>query len=1163
MAEESIDLPLQSLQHNDVDVRTASKEDVLAVLQELRAASIQMERISFMRRAGVTYNGDRDLYTTLGYDEIITDKQYRARYARGGLAGRVVDALPKATWRGGFQLVEDEDADNNTAFEIEWEKFSTRLKVTPRLQRLDILSGLSSFAGLFISAPGELNTELPKGDGTTEAIRKLMPFSGGGGPQWQNKTQRSVALDADLVVETWDKDPNSIRFGEPLTYRLKRVDFDIPQMQVPVHWSRIIHVAAEDVLDDEAFGSPALERVWNLFDDLDKVTGGGAEAFWLRANQGMNVNIDKDHDIGDVGSPERIALADEVEKYRHNISRVMKTQGVEVKTLGSDVADFGKPADTIITQIAGAKAIPKRILTGSEMGELASSQDRENWRDQVVGRRNSHADPFIVRVLVDRLIDYNYLVRTKKDSPYIVRFAAITTMTEEEKADGAKKWAETNSTAGQPIYTADQIRDYWYDFAPLTKEETAKEKEATKPEEPPVVPGAAKPVARPRAAEAAPAPSVQVHNHLPAAPAPAAAPIIMPLVREDEQELLNVLTAAIEANNTDVIDAIIGVDRMLGGPGSGNHGHSGGAGGPGNPGGSGSKGDGAPRDVIEHLTDRIRKNTLAWQEETGNTRQAMADRVHLMYLRATDQQKSDGDEWYPKANAEAARMAQEYGLTTAQAAGVIASLSPLREWGANLTDAQAVIRSIVKGEASPEIEKLFRANVNKAVEIINGANPETVLWKGEAGFKVRSFYENIVNPASREATIDTHMLRILLDDNSITSKVHGMYAANAGRYAAFRQAILDVADRTGVLPAAVQATVWVVQKAEHPKRSEIGGNYLKAAETNQMNDARTLAILLDAVKALFPDVDVKTLGGPGSGNFGHAGRPGEVGGSAPADSGSGSGGSGGKGALWKSAGGWEHTGITWKQETDPKTGRAIPIKVNTVEEAAALVLDGKVVEVKDVREAHTLIANLAKMAQEAKAAGKEAKDYDLCQVTVKGSSIFCAESLRNEQYPNGVPRIEMPQLGGNPVPGSEADKLERSDVAKNEVDGSKQFITHLQGLGVTTTREQVPASNLRASQRELVGQNVGGMMTSTTYDPAKNPIFISADNYVVDGHHRWAAVVGKDAADGKLGELNMNVIRVNAPISEVLHLANAWSTKFGIAQKAAVKKQAAATGLTK
>lgn len=309
--------------------------------------------------------------------------------------------------------------------------------------------------------------------------------------------------------------------------------------------------------------------------------------------------------------------------------------------------------------------------------------------------------------------------------------------------------------------------------------------------------------------------------------------------------------------------------------------------------------------------------------------------------------------------------------------------------------------------------------------------------------------------------------------------------------------------------------------------------------------------------------DLRAAGGPGSGNFGHAGRPGQVGGSAPASSSAEGGAADSDGGTWKDPGGFEHTGIEWKQPTDQETGRPVPIKVDTVEEAVELVLDGKVVEVKDVRTAHTLIEKLAERAEEAKKAGAEAKDYDLCQVTVPGSSMFCVESLRTKDYPQGVPRLEMPQLGGKPVPDSEADKLPRNPWDPTEVDGADKFVSHLQGIGVKTSREVIPAANLRASQRELIGSKVAKMMVDKDFDPARNPVFVSKDNYVVDGHHRWAAVVGRDAADGKLGDSMMNIIRVDAPISEVLHLANAWSKKFGIKQVAGVTRQAEKTGLVK
>lgn len=288
-----------------------------------------------------------------------------------------------------------------------------------------------------------------------------------------------------------------------------------------------------------------------------------------------------------------------------------------------------------------------------------------------------------------------------------------------------------------------------------------------------------------------------------------------------------------------------------------------------------------------------------------------------------------------------------------------------------------------------------------------------------------------------------------------------------------------------------------------------------------------------------------TLGGPGSGNFGHAGRPGEVGGSAP------------RGEQWTSPGGFHHTGVQWLQPVD-ESGRPIPIKVETVEEGVALVLDGKVVEVKDPQTAYTLIDRLGAEAIAAKAAGKLAKDFDLCQVTVSGTNLFCAESVRTPEFPQGIPRLRMPQLGGEPIPGSEADKLPRTPWNPKEVDGAGVFKNYLASIGMKTTDEVVPAAKLRASQREMKGLSVGGMMRAydaKEFDPAKNPIFISSDNYVVDGHHRWAAVVGIDARDGKLGESVMNAVRVNAPISEVLHIANLWSERFGIKQAAGVVAQ--------
>lgn len=452
-----------------------SPEHTSAAAEIRAAASVLIERIQFLRQAGITFEGARDLYEILGYDRSISFRQYRDRYARGGIAGRVVDALPNATWRGGFELVEDKDPEKDTVFETEWNKLSKRLKVPAVLRRADVLAGLSTYSVLLIGAPGDLAQELPKGKGQ-EDILYLSPFSGGGGPGISNN--RTVTIDADATILEYEIDPKNERFGLPKFYQLKRMDISSPIFQRPVHWTRIVHLA-EGLLDDNIFGLPSLERVWNLLDDLDKITGGGAEAFWLRANQGMHLNVDKDMTLG---TGELDHLRAQAEEYQHSIRRQMRTRGVDIEMLGSDVAMIGDPADSVLTQIAGAKSIPKRILTGSEMGELASSQDRDNWKDQVNGRQTGYCGPYIIEPLVDRLIKFGYLPTPKE---YEVRWSQMQVLTDAEKSEGASKWASTNQTQGAMVFTTSEIREKWYGLAPLTDEQVTEEmelREKAKPE---------------------------------------------------------------------------------------------------------------------------------------------------------------------------------------------------------------------------------------------------------------------------------------------------------------------------------------------------------------------------------------------------------------------------------------------------------------------------------------------------------------------------------------------------------------------------------------------------------------------------------------------------------------------------------------------------------
>lgn len=238
--------------------------------------------------------------------------------------------------------------------------------------------------------------------------------------------------------------------------------------------------------------------------------------------------------------------------------------------------------------------------------------------------------------------------------------------------------------------------------------------------------------------------------------------------------------------------------------------------------------------------------------------------------------------------------------------------------------------------------------------------------------------------------------------------------------------------------------------------------------------------------------------------------------------------------------------------TAPPYERPKPVQVKTAAEAIPLILKGQVVELPDPKQANTLLRKLAAMAKDAEARGEDAPNYDLCNVTVASAqNLFCTEKVRTKEHPNGIPRIQMPQFSGYPEPGSAADKLPKDK--KGRVDATAAFIDHLKSLGIKTIKSRVPAARLKASQAELVGPKVAGMMTSGDYDPAKEPIFISRDHYVVDGHHRWAAVVGRDSADGRLGDLRMQTIKIDAPITEVLKIAGLFAKSIGIKPEAGPK----------
>lgn len=417
-------------------------------LAQLAASLINRSR--FANLDGFSFGGKRDLYTVLGYPRQLFPQDYRSRFRRNAVASRIVEVKPLDTWRGGAELVENDDPRVTTDFEQAFEDLNERLKIWTVLQRADILAGLGGYAIVVLVAPGP--TDEPLENCAPDDLRQLVAYA-----------------EEDAPIDTFDTDPESERFGLPVFYTIKRTanartSQRRENFSKRVHYTRVLHVA-DGVLDDRVYGTPRLEKVWNLLNDLEKITGGGAEAFWKRADQGRQLKLDPTIQV----TAEQIKeMEQEVEDFDHGLQRTLRTRGVDIVPFGSDVANIQGPTSALLEQICTGIGVPQRVFTGSEQGRLAADQDSIKYYRMIEARRGEFAEAQVVRPLINHLIVLGTL---PEPAEYIVKWSQIKTMDEQEKAALAIKMAQVNATQGQTVISVDEIRDQALGLAPLDGEE--------------------------------------------------------------------------------------------------------------------------------------------------------------------------------------------------------------------------------------------------------------------------------------------------------------------------------------------------------------------------------------------------------------------------------------------------------------------------------------------------------------------------------------------------------------------------------------------------------------------------------------------------------------------------------------------------------------------
>lgn len=424
---------------------TAVKKDFFKQL-----TSALLSRKQLAASYGKSFQGQRDLYQVLGYPQVLTFQDFYASYDRGDIAQRIVDAPAITTWRRKPVISNDGDPSTFTEFEIAWAQLVQDRKVFHYLERVDKLSGIGEYGALLIGTD-DVRTQddfarpMARLRHGTKSILYLTPLT-----------------QIFAEVQTTDSDPASERYGLPETYAVQISQTNNLESQntiarnakIPVHWSRIIHIA-EGLRDNDIYGTPRLKHVMNRLYDVEKIAGGSAEIFWQAAKRIMVLQARDGYSAVD-GDDQLTEMMDEM---IHGLRRVIDVQGYEVKTLeNSDV----KPDEAFrvsLALISSATGIPQRILIGSEEGKMASEQDETNWNSRITDRQINWAEPTILRAFIDRMVKAKGL--PDPGNGYVVTWPSLFELSDKEKAQvgllNARAMAQYCGVAGGNIEFSQQV----------------------------------------------------------------------------------------------------------------------------------------------------------------------------------------------------------------------------------------------------------------------------------------------------------------------------------------------------------------------------------------------------------------------------------------------------------------------------------------------------------------------------------------------------------------------------------------------------------------------------------------------------------------------------------------------------------------------------------
>lgn len=340
-------------------------------------------------------------WSAYGYPEKLTFNHFKLAYQRIGVARGICVMPVDETWSQQVRITDDEDADDESAFELAVKKLDRRLRsgLFRAMKGADERQRVGRYAGLLVVIADGKQLDQPIGTGE---VVELKPF-----------------FEDQLKPIDWNKNQQSVDFGQPVMYQLHEETIDgEPSRQPSIHHSRLI-MWAEGSDDGTIYGKSCLEPIYNTIITLDKLEGAGGTGFWRNARGAQAITFEGNsiqvvQQMLGAKTPAEIPekLSEAVKGIGQDFEAVLALMNAKRETIAIALDDPEPFARVCWDNIAAGTRYPETIIRGHQTGERASTSDQEQAAKTTTARRNNFVSPMI-RKVINKLIDVEALPKAE------------------------------------------------------------------------------------------------------------------------------------------------------------------------------------------------------------------------------------------------------------------------------------------------------------------------------------------------------------------------------------------------------------------------------------------------------------------------------------------------------------------------------------------------------------------------------------------------------------------------------------------------------------------------------------------------------------------------------------------------------------------------------